>query len=245
MKLSCKVIEDMLPMYYDGVCSDESAMLVEEHLKECPQCSCVLADLHSGIDIPEKLVDDLKPLEGIQKKWKKSKWTYIRRGICIALAALLLVTAVLTGIWYFSYAKYYYQLTETMDQTTKEDKFFTSSDYTIEKNGYRFEVCLPIILSNSGFVRVIDDDGLVMFLYPETGGSYSFWLYITDQDNESYSVYLKSDMTPDFENHPFPVRSESEKQKITQLLADKNGDVVSMLEEVQALWGIDLLKYAP
>ncbi len=245
MKLSCKVIEDMLPMYYDGVCSDESAMLVEEHLKECPQCSRVLVDLHSGIDIPEKTMDDLKPLEGIQKKWKKSKRTYIRRGICIALAALLLVTAVLTGIWYYSYAKYYYQLTETMDQTTKEDKFFTSSDYTIEKNGYRFEVWLPIILSNSGFVRVIDDDGLVMFLYPETGGSYSFWLYITDQDNESYSVYLKSDMTPDFENHPFPVRSESEKQKITQLLADKNEDVVSMLEEVQVLWGIDLLKYAP
>lgn len=245
MKLSCKVIEDMLPMYYDGVCSDESATLVEEHLKECPQCSRVLADLHSGIDTPEKPVDDLKPLEGIQKKWKKSKRTYIRRGICIALAALLLVTAVLTGIWYFSYAKYYYQLTETMDQTTKEDKFFTSSDYTIEKNGYRFEVWLPIILSNSGFVRVMDDDGLVMFLYPQAGGSYSFWLYITDQDNESYSVYLKSDMTPDFENHPFPVRSESEKQKITKLLADKNEDVVSMLEEVQVLWGIDLMKYTP
>ena len=52
-------------------------------------------------------------------------------------------------------------------------------------------------------------------------------------------------MTPDFENHPFPVRSENEKQKITQLLADKNEDVVSMLEEVQTLWGIDLLKYAP
>lgn len=79
------------------------------------------------------------------------------------VAALLLITVILTGIWYFSYAKYYYQLTETMDQTTKEDKVFTSSDYTTEKNGYRFEVWLPIILSNSGFVRVMDDDGLVMF----------------------------------------------------------------------------------
>ena len=245
MKLSCKVIEDMLPMYYDGVCSDESATLVEEHLKECPQCSRVLADLHSGINIPENPVDDLKPLEGIQMKWKKSKWAYIRRGICITLAALLLVTAVLTGIWYFSYAKYYYQLTETMEQTTKEDRFYTSSDYTTEKNGYRFEVWLPIILSNSGFVRVMDDDGLVMFLYPETGGSYSFWLYITDQDNESYSVYLKADMTPDFENHQFPVRTEAQKAQITQLLIEQQADIISMLDAVQALWGIDLLKYAP
>jgi hypothetical protein len=88
----------------------------------------------------------------------------------------------------------------------------------------------------------MDEGGLVMFIYPEAGGSYSFWLYITDQDNESYSFYLKADMSPDFENHPFPVRSESEKQKITQLVIDKNEDLVSMLEEVQTLWGIDLLK---
>lgn len=113
------------------------------------------------------------------------------------------------------------------------------------KNGYRFEVWLPIILSNSGFVRVMDDDGLIMFLYPETGGSYSFWLYITDQDNESYSVYLKADMTPDFENHQFPVRTEAQKARITQLLIEQQADIISMLDAVQALWGIDLLKYAP
>ena len=243
MKLSCKVIEDMLPMYYDGVCSDESATLVEEHIAECPQCSSVLSNLHSEIEIQKDPVNDLVPLQGIQRQWKKSKRTYILKGICIALAALLLVTSVLIGIWYFRYAKHYYRLTETMDRTAKGDHFFTSSDYTAEKNGYRFEVWLPIILSKSGFVRVMDDDGLVMFLYPEAGGSYSFWLHITDQDNEAYSVYLKSDMTPDFENHRFPAHNEREKQKITQLLIDSKTDVLSMLEEVKGFWGIDLMNY--
>jgi hypothetical protein len=114
-----------------------------------------------------------------------------------------------------------------------------------EQNGYRFDVSLPVILSNSGFVRVMDDEGLVLFFYPETGGSYSFWLYITDEDNEGYSVYLKSDMTPDFDNHPFPVRSELEKQRVTQLLIERKEDVISILDTVQDLWGIDLLKYAP
>ena len=190
-------------------------------------------------------MDDLRALEGIQRKWKKRKWTYIRRGICITLIVLLLVTTVVTGIWYFSYGRYWYRLTDVMDQPTKEDILFTSSDYVLERNGYRFDVCLPIVLSDSGFVRIMDDDGMVMFLYPEAGGSYSFWLYITDQDKEAYSVYLKPDMTPDFENHQFPVRSESEKQKITQLLIAKNEDVVSMLEEVRSLWGIDLMKYVP
>ena len=245
MKLSCKVIEDMLPMYYDCVCSNESASLIEEHLKECPRCSRILADLRSGIDISEKSVDDLKPLEGIQKKWKKSKRTYIRRGIGITLAALLLVTVVLTGIWYFSYAKYWYQLTEVMGPPTKEAPFAASSDYVLEKNGYRFDVCLPAVLSNSGFIRVMDDEGLVLFFYPQVGGNYRFWLFITDQDNESYSVYLRSNMTPDFESHPFPVRSDSEKKHIIQLLKDRNDDVAAMLDAVRTLWGIDLLKYTP
>ena len=78
MKLSCKVVEDLLPMYYDGVCSDDSAALIETHLKECPQCKKVLADLQTEIEITEKAVDDLKPLEGIQKKWKKSKYDKCR-----------------------------------------------------------------------------------------------------------------------------------------------------------------------
>lgn len=241
MKISCNVIEDILPIYYDGVCSDESATLIEEHLKECTKCSRVLSDLCSGIDIPKKSMDELKPLKGIQQKWKKSKQIYIRRGICIALATLLLIVTLLTGIWYFRYGKYYYNLTKAMDQTSEEDKFFTSSDYTTELNGYRFEVWLPTILSNSGFIRVTAEDGLIMFLYPEVGGDYSFWFYITNECNESYSVYLKSDMSADFENHPFPVHSEDEKSEITQLLEDKNKDIASMIDEVKALWGIDLI----
>lgn len=245
MKLSCKVIEDMLPMYYDCVCSNESATLVEEHLKECPNCCRVLSDLHCTIDIPVKTVDDLKPLEGIQKKWKKSKWTYIRRGICITLAIFFLAAVVLTGIWYFSYAKYWYQLTKVMDRPSEEEAVSISSDYFLEKNGYRFDVHLPVILSNSGFVRVMNNGRLVIFFYPQAGGSYSFWLYITDQNNQSYSVHVKANLTPDFESHPFPVRSEYEKQHIAQLLVEQNNDIVSMLNEIKSLWGIDLLKHAP
>ena len=245
MKLSCKVIEDMLPIYCDGVCSGESAALIESHLKVCPQCSRMLSDLRSEIEIPEKAVNDLKPLRGIQEKWKKSKRKYIGRGICVTLAALLLAAAVLTGIWYFRYAKYWYRLTEVMDRPAENEWFVSSSDYVLEKEGYRFDVSLPVILSDSGFVRVMNGDGLVVFLYPQVGGSCSFWLYITDRDNEAYSVYLKADMTPDFENHPFPVRSESEKAHIIQLLEERRGEIDAMLDAIQSLWGIELLKYAP
>ena len=87
MKLPCKVIEDMLPMYYDKVCSEESAALVEEHLRSCPRCGQMLADLGAEIEIPEQKVDDVKPLRKIQKSYKKMKLV----GLIALLCALILV----------------------------------------------------------------------------------------------------------------------------------------------------------
>ncbi len=85
MKLPCKVIEDMLPMYYDKVCSEESAALVEEHLKDCDQCSRMLSDLRSDMDIPEKKVDDIKPLKRIQKSYKKMRLGWLIAIVCVVV----------------------------------------------------------------------------------------------------------------------------------------------------------------
>ena len=38
MKLSCKIIQDLLLLYTDDACSQESRTAVEEHLAHCPAC---------------------------------------------------------------------------------------------------------------------------------------------------------------------------------------------------------------
>ena len=38
MKISCNVAGDLLPLYVDECCSDDSRLLVEEHLIECQAC---------------------------------------------------------------------------------------------------------------------------------------------------------------------------------------------------------------
>ena len=38
MKLSCQIIQDLLPLAQDGVCSQESALAVSEHLQTCETC---------------------------------------------------------------------------------------------------------------------------------------------------------------------------------------------------------------
>lgn len=38
MKYNCDLIKDLLPLYVDEICSDESKKIVEEHLDECLDC---------------------------------------------------------------------------------------------------------------------------------------------------------------------------------------------------------------
>ena len=44
--ITCDIIEDLLPLYHDNVCSNDSKIIVEEHLKNCPQCKSCLACIH-------------------------------------------------------------------------------------------------------------------------------------------------------------------------------------------------------
>ena len=43
--VSCEIIQDILTLYHDHVCSAASSAMVEEHLKDCAACTRVLAEM--------------------------------------------------------------------------------------------------------------------------------------------------------------------------------------------------------
>ncbi|MBQ7990126.1 MAG: zf-HC2 domain-containing protein [Oscillospiraceae bacterium] len=55
MKVHCDVIQDLLPLYADQACSEESRKLVEEHLAECDDCEKMYEMLKNS-----EIEDDLK-----------------------------------------------------------------------------------------------------------------------------------------------------------------------------------------
>ena len=57
MKLHCDVIQDLLPLYADGACSEESRRLVEEHLTECGDCMEML-DMLKNSEIEDDLLTE-------------------------------------------------------------------------------------------------------------------------------------------------------------------------------------------
>ena len=243
MNLPCKVVEDLLPMYFDCLCSDETATMVEQHLKNCPGCSRILAQLQTEFEIAEETVDDIKPLKALSEKWRRSKRSGIKKGICITLASIVAAIAVLSCTWYFRYGKAFFNMAENMEHTTDSDVVAADSNYKKELNGYRFDLWFPNMYGDNGYARVMDENGFGVFIYPQAGGGYSWKLYITDEEGYSRFVYLKTDLSPDFESRNTLLSAQQEKEKVEQLVADKKGEISALLETVKILWGIDLLEY--
>lgn len=94
MKLPCEMVQDLLPLYHDGVCSEVSSVLVGEHLKECGDCRKVLTDIDAEIEVPKMEVDAAKPLLSIQVNWNKQKRKTLLKCLGAGVAAFVLLFSV-------------------------------------------------------------------------------------------------------------------------------------------------------
>ncbi len=97
MKISCEIIKDLLPLYYDRVCSDETKTMVEEHLACCAECRAALREMEDAFSI-EDTEQNLKQAEAIQhlsKRWKKGMTKSVLMGVLTAILAVALLFLVL------------------------------------------------------------------------------------------------------------------------------------------------------
>lgn len=49
--MNCNIVKDLIPLYIDGCCSEESEKIVEEHIRDCDDCKKLLEDMKSPSDI--------------------------------------------------------------------------------------------------------------------------------------------------------------------------------------------------
>ena len=58
MKIGCEIIKDLLPLYHDEICSEESKVAVENHLYECEDCKNYYEKLKGSDAIEEAAFDE-------------------------------------------------------------------------------------------------------------------------------------------------------------------------------------------
>ena len=95
-KISCEVIKDMLPLYYDNVCSDDSKRMVEEHLSYCDNCKMELEKIQDEVHIPEKKIienrNDSNVIKNISTAWKRVRLkAFIKGGLISALFMSIII----------------------------------------------------------------------------------------------------------------------------------------------------------
>ena len=98
MKMSCKIIEDLLPIYHDGVCSPESRAMVEEHLAECEACRKLCGEMDAELSVAKLVADESRPLSKISAEWKNMRRNAWLRGILVTI----LCAAILVGMYQFA-----------------------------------------------------------------------------------------------------------------------------------------------
>ena len=82
-RISCEVARDLLPLYCDDVCSQESRILIDEHLKNCSDCDALLKKMKMECSAStEQEMHDEEFVKAMASGWKKSvKNGFVKGGL--------------------------------------------------------------------------------------------------------------------------------------------------------------------
>ena len=98
-KVSCEIIQDLLPLYCDDACSAESRQMVQAHLQSCETCREELRLMGLPIPVPENR-HEVEAAHAAARAWKKNKRTAFRMGIILAALLVLLSAVLICGTHY-------------------------------------------------------------------------------------------------------------------------------------------------
>jgi hypothetical protein len=197
---------DLLPLYIDDCCSEESRQIVNAHLEECPDCRQALKEMRMPFMSSPQL-GEITPEQTLQKGIRKVRSFMLRSltiavSIMIALAALFLTWQMGNGFLNRSYEIDYQSKCFFLDTSSGTLSFTGESTFTIVGRGSskRFsteagnfqghvEVAaypIPFAESFRQFSCSIDDDLVqitnhaVQLIQPDA--VYWYWIFISPDD---------------------------------------------------------------
>jgi hypothetical protein len=87
-KRDCKIVQDLLPNYIEGLTNEETNLFIKEHLKECDECQKVLENMQKEIKVntPKRDEREVKYIKKFSNKMKTLKF--------ILLALIIIYIAI-------------------------------------------------------------------------------------------------------------------------------------------------------
>ena len=127
MKNECDIVEDLLFSYNDGVLSNTSKELVEQHLKSCEKCQSILEEIRQDNN-NNKQIKEIDFFRNIKKK------------LIILIVCIFLVIVILFNVLVYNN---YNEVASTMEVYLKDDITEEQTEdikNKIIENGYNIEL---------------------------------------------------------------------------------------------------------
>lgn len=250
MNIDCKIVQDLLPLYHDGVCSEESRKLVEAHLAECENCKRMLEEMDGEWVLPEVVQDELKPLEEINKVVKKGKRRALFKGVAITMAVIVLLFGVVNVWWYVGYYRFYRQFAEGHDPrmiyvsdlegNVVESRVWDANEFVWEDETYRYRVQVPDYLLRNGDIDMerLDNSykgkSIELDIFEELNGEYTYSVWIDENGwEEGFEVfYLDPDLNQKYLDHWDEEMIASETEKF----AEYRDEIMKIIADAKEMW---------
>lgn len=242
MKITCDVIQDLMPSYIDGILSEDSKVLVEEHMGTCQECRKMLEIMKeeqgkeqaqmrpsaaSGVRRRAGETENIGSAAALKKIRKK---LIIRRVLTAAVAVILTLIAAAAGYnhWYFN------------------EKYMTLEDSGMYvKNNYLYS-------SNNLISRMkvqYTEDGKTEFVYA-IDAPYAGTLELKGNDillqdfsKKTEEVSPEDDSTPETVKEVYYMSEEAQKKSLELTELEVKGDleavekiVDEMKQESELIW---------
>ncbi|WP_026674801.1 zf-HC2 domain-containing protein [Alkalihalobacterium bogoriense] len=94
-EIKCTIIQDVLPLYIDGVVSHDTKEMVDIHLKTCENCRKEYESMKQELYIP--VDNQTSPIKNMKRKWRNKK--FIVSLVSVFVTAILLYGAFAAAVY--------------------------------------------------------------------------------------------------------------------------------------------------
>lgn len=112
----CKIVQDLLPNYIDGLTNAETNLFIEKHIKECDYCKKIFENMKQDLKV-DKIIKNLEEANYIKKYSKKLKL------LKILLFISLIVALIVMTNYYFVMKRAYFRASDILVNMVKEGMY--------------------------------------------------------------------------------------------------------------------------
>ncbi len=106
MKYSCNLIRDLLPLYCDRICSEDSAEAVQAHISTCAECKNIYTVMQQKVSMDSAVFEkrQLASMKKVKEKIKKRNTIFATIGTIVGILFVVIVIRVMLMIGVISFA---------------------------------------------------------------------------------------------------------------------------------------------